>query len=277
MLREPPRSPQPLSRRRGDALKTVLIVMAILGGLMVLSCLGVGVAGYFWFQKNLANAAVTDPVKIRQMTADQTDITIPAEFVPQTGSQLFGMNIVNYQWCPTGTCAAMGGDDEAEFNAGTLTLTTFATDGPVDVDADVFWEESFAETNLNERFRNYSKDVKELTIRGKACKFFIVKGEEIPWDVVAEVDDPEMADATSETPAEPITDPAATPATTDPVVTPVAPAPVAAPSAPAKLGRQIVWVQGVFPGKKGDCTLNVYLLGGDYDEAKILAMLQSIK
>jgi len=255
----------------------VLIVMAILGGLMVLSCLGVGVAGYFWFQKNLANAAVTDPVKIRQMTADQTDITIPAEFVPQTGSQLFGMNIVNYQWCPTGTCAAMGGDDEAEFNAGTLTLTTFATDGPVDVDADVFWEESFAETNLNERFRNYSKDVKELTIRGKACKFFIVKGEEIPWDVVAEVDDPEMADATSETPAEPITDPAATPATTDPVVTPVAPAPVAAPSAPAKLGRQIVWVQGVFPGKKGDCTLNVYLLGGDYDEAKILAMLQSIK
>lgn len=279
---------RPVSRRRGDSLKTVLIVLGILGGLLVLSCVGGGALLYIWFQRNLANIAVTDPVKIRQLTTDLADITIPAEFVPQTGSQFLGMNMVTYQWCPSGTCPIEGDDDEAEYNAGMLTLTTMQTDEPVDVDDDAFWEESFNETNLNERFRQYTKDVQEFTIRGKACKFFIVKGEEIPWDVVD--DEGEMTAA--ETPAEPQTtetQPAEPVATfVDPLAPPATPEPAAKPAKPAgkpgrqtnptgKPGRQIVWVEGVFPGKKGDCTLNIYLLGSDYDEAKILAMLKSIK
>lgn len=272
----------PSFSRRGDALKTVLIVIAILGGLVMLSCLGVGVGFYFWFQKNFANVAVVDPIKVQQITTELTDITIPAEFVPQTASQIFGMNTVVYQWCPSGTCPTEGDDDDAEYTAGNLTLTTFETTEGSEVEDQAFWEESFTENNLKERFRNYTKDVKEMTIRGKACKFFIVKGEEIPW----EVEEPEMA---AERSADPTTTPVATtepaatdptPAVTDPApatepATPTAPSPD--PTPPAKPGRQIVWVEGVFPGKKGSCTLNVYLLESDFDEAKVLGMLQSIK
>jgi hypothetical protein len=268
--------------RRGDALKTVLIVVAILGGLMMLSCLGVGVAGYFWIQKNFANVAVTDPVKVRQITAELTDITIPAEFVPQTASQIFGVNTVIYQWCPSGTCPTEGDDDQAEYTAGNLTLTTFETSDDSEVEDQAFWEESFTENNLKERFRDFTRDVKEFTIRGKTCKFFVVKGEEIPWDV----DEPEMAaDDSADPGAAPITttEPATiepAPAATDPAPAkePATPAPAAIDSkVPAKPGRQIVWIEGVFPGAKGSCTLNLYLLGTDYDEAKILGMLQSIK
>jgi hypothetical protein len=246
--------------RRGDALKTVLIVIAILGALMLLTCVGGGVAAYVWLQRTFSNVAVSDPVKIRQMTSDLTDITIPAEFVPQTGSQFLGMHSVSYQWCPSGTCPIEGDGDQAQYNAGTLTLTTFQSDELADeADDAAMWEESFSESNLQEQYRNFTKEVKEVTIRGKPCKFYIVKGEEIPWD--GRDEDVDMADA----PAEPAV-------ATEPVSEPAA-----EPPPPAKPGRQIVWVQGSFPGKKGQCTLNVYLLSSDYDETKIGALLQSIK
>uniref|UniRef100_A0A7C2JYN0 Uncharacterized protein n=1 Tax=Schlesneria paludicola TaxID=360056 RepID=A0A7C2JYN0_9PLAN len=269
--------------RRGDATKTVLIVIAVLGGAMMLSCVGLGVAGYFWFQRNFGNVAVSDPVKIRQITAELADITIPPEFQPQGASQVFGMNVVNYQWCPAGNCPSWEDMDEdsdfSDWNTGSLTLTTFAADGPVDVDENEFWEEQFSEANLKERFRSYTRDVQEFTIGGKTCKFFIVKGEEIVWndldedmeqagDGLAETTPP----AATETPAA-ATEPEA--ASTEPPA--AAPDVAAQPAAPVKPGRQIVWVEGVFPGKKGSCTLNLYLEAGDCDEGKILGMLQSIR
>jgi hypothetical protein len=250
---------------------------------MLLTCVGGGVALYVWVQKNFANVAVTDPVKIRQLTTDLTDITIPAEFVPQTASQFLGMHTVNYQWCPTGTCPTTVEDEDAGFTAGTLTLITFQVEGGDEAEDPEGWEGTFADENLQEQYRNFTKEVKELTIRGKPSKFFIVKGEEIPWDAVDEEsnmpEDPAATPAEPPQPTEPAAD-ATAPVTEPPATQPAPVAEAATPPAakpPAKPGRQIVSIQGQFPGKKGTCHLTVYLLSNDYDEAKILAMLESIK
>jgi hypothetical protein len=91
---------------------------------------------------------------------------------------------------------------------------------------------------------------------------------ETPAESVAE----KPAEGTEPAPESPA---AIAPAAVDPAATPAEPAADAAP--PGKPDREIVRVQGVFPGKKGNCSLNLQLPGADYDEAKILQMLQSIK
>jgi hypothetical protein len=283
----------PASGRRGDTTQTVLIVIAAVGGVLLLSCLGIGVAGYFWFQRNFGNAVVSDPVKIRAITTELADITIPAEFQPVGASQIFGMNIVHYQWCPAGNCPTWADlDEDTDMmggELGTLTLTTFVMEDGGEAESEESVESEFSEENLKAEFRNHTKEVKEFTIGGKVCKFFIVKGEEIPWEDMEDEDMAESAsEAAAETPAESVAEtpvessepapvsPAATePVAVDPAATPAEPAADAAP--PGKPGREIVRVQGVFPGKKGNCSLNLQLPVADYDETKILQMLQSIR
>ena len=55
--------------------------------------------------------------------------------------------------------------------------------------------------------------------------------------------------------------------------------PVAADGKPAaaEKGPKMWWVHGVFPGKKGNCTLQLSLTPEQYNEEKILGMIRSIR
>src|SRR4051812_25044070 len=88
------------SARRGDATKTILITLAVLCGMVFLTCAGVGIFGYYWVKHNFSNLSVTDPTKIRELTSDIVDISLPREFVPTHATSVFGMTTINYQWCP---------------------------------------------------------------------------------------------------------------------------------------------------------------------------------
>ncbi len=83
----------------------------------------------------------------------------------------------------------------------------------------------------------------------------------------------EPADAMQVTPAE------GTPAQATPAE-PTETAPQTEPpktEVPAKPGRRVVWVAGVFPGKKADVQLNYLVAEENYDAAKVRALIESIR
>lgn len=243
----------PRPSRRGDAAKVIIIVLASLFGLFVLMCAGVGVLGYFWWQKNFSRAVLSKPEDIRQLTAEMVDLTLPPEFQPYFGSAMFGMKNVSYRWCPTGDCpTAMAepdtdGGDFSELE--TLTLSTFAVEGGGNDMADAR-DDLMSDESLKASYADFTQEVRELTIRGKSCKFYFVRGEPRAWDADDETEKPDV--------------PAGEVKTTE---------------APAQrgTGKIHVNVQGTFPGKTGDVFLNFQSSAENYDEAKIMAVLQSIR
>lgn len=276
-------SPRP--RRRGSTAKTILIVLGILGGVAFLSCLGIGVAGYFFFKKTFGEMAVTDEPGIRKIVGEIADITVPPEFAPQMASSVFGIRSAFFKWCPDKNCPTLSFDannaDDAAPDAeqpGMLTLTSFATDPdnpPVVVNEDAAMEENFFLENLDEEFADYTVEKLPRTIGGKNCTFYIVHGRrrtfeergeaeamesEAPDDA-AEVTEPEPAAATTE--AEP-SEPAADATTTAPAV-----------ETPA--GPKLYWVHGEFPGKSGSVTLELHLLEDQYDADIVKALIESIR
>jgi|GEM_PF-2363829 len=295
--------------RRGDTTKVVLITLAVIFGSLFLLCAGVGIGGYFWLKQNFGQAFVNDPAVIQQMTTEVADLTLPSEFTPYSGTRIFGMTILTYRWCPEGNCPPAAGFDEnaaadenvdvdLETTYDMLTLSAFAmeTDGAENVaeeDPD-YMEYEFSEEGLKERYNHHTLEKQELTIKGRACTFYIVQGEEKVWTPEMDSEPEAMLDNDSEqvisaeesatTPADPaatenpVTDPnvaATEPVTTEPAATdPAAPAETAAPTQP---GRKVVEVQGIFPGKTSDVTLRFYVSAEKYDQAKVLQLLKSIK
>jgi hypothetical protein len=156
-----------ISSRRGDTTKTVLITLAVICGLMFLTCAGVGVAVYVWVQRNISNLVIEDPARIRTLTEEIVDITLPSELVPQKASSIFGVTFVSYGWCPTGTCPST--EDSA------LTLTSFGAGGPGSTPATESTTE--VDTMANIEFNKFTKEEREFEIRGKKCKFVFVHGE----------------------------------------------------------------------------------------------------
>src|SRR5438105_3118919 len=88
--------------RRGNAAKTTLIVLGIVGMAMMLSCAGMVFVAYSRIRQTIANLDVSDPAKIRQVTTSLLDITIPDQFVPRNGSTLLGITTVSYLCSPPG-------------------------------------------------------------------------------------------------------------------------------------------------------------------------------
>jgi hypothetical protein len=287
----------PRSRRRGSTAKTILIVLGILGGVAFLSCLGIGVAGYFYFKKTFGEVAVTDEPGIRKIVGEMADITVPPEFAPQMASSVFGIRNVFFKWCPDKNCPPLSLDannpdvdgPDAE-QPGTLMLTSIATDPdnpPVVVNEDAAMEENFFLENLDEEFADYTVEKLPRTIGGKNCTFYIVHGRrrtfeergeaeakesEAP-DAVAEpttAEAPAAAESTESEPAAPATtetEPSQPPAdgtTTDP-----------APETPA--GPKLYWVHGEFPGKSGSVTLELHLLEDQYNAEIVKALIESIR
>ena len=249
--------------RRGDTAKVVIIIVASLFGLFLLLCAGAGVAGYLWWQKNFARAMLTNPQDIRTLTAEMVDITLPPEFQPQHGSEvgMIGMKVVSYRWCPSGTCPPLGSDDD--INTLTLTMLNANSNDAAGGDYDEF-EFSMSDESLKETYVNYTKEVRDFTIGGKECKFYFVTGEMRDWSEM----DEEMGE--SEMPQNDVKE----------VIAPDAaePEPTVPDSLPAKgTGKPVVAIQGAFPGKGGQVTLNIHMSADNYDEEKILAVLQSIR
>lgn len=245
----------------GSTVKILLIVFGSLAGLGLAVCCGVGAYGYFLFQKNFGQVALTTPVDIQKLTAEMTDIIIPPEFVPQYGSAIFGIKTVNYQWCPTGDC--MPQPD----GLGSLSLSTFHIDDP-NLAAGMSDEDSdsqFSDEVLKLGWLDFKKTEHEFEIRGKKCKFYFIQGEQLDFESMdeaeteAEMDEPGAAviaiDPPGETPAE----------------TPLKPA------ERKGVGHQSVRIHGEFPGKTDKVTLEVNLSPEDYQEEKILGMLRTIR
>jgi hypothetical protein len=238
---------------------TLLMAFGILAAVGVLACCGLVGAGYYFWQKNFSQIALTQPADIQKLTAEMTDISIPPEFVPQNGTALLGNRVVMYQWCPTGTCPPVV--DEM----GSLSLMGFSRQlaGNGDVEITLVSEEQYTDELLQHSWLEYAKSVEEVDIRGKKCKFFIVRGEQLDFaSMMPETGDEDDEDGGT-------------------VVTAEAPGgpPANAPPAPERkgTGRKTVQISGSFPGKTGEVTLNIHLPEADYQEEKILGMLRSIR
>jgi hypothetical protein len=242
----------PACCRRGDTAKVIVIVLASLFGFFVLVCGGAGVLGYFWWQKNFGRAMLTKPEDIRKLTAEMADITIPREFEPMYGSDIgmVGMRTVSYRWCPAGNCQpldagadVMGG--HVTSGAPVLVLTAYSAEGAPQVDD--AWDQMADDDVLKQSYVNFTKEVREFTIRGKTCKFYFVRGEPLAGAYM----DEEKSLPTDD---------------------------VAAPETAAKgTGEARVTVQGTFPGKNGSVSLSYQSSAEQYNEAKILELLQSIR
>ncbi len=285
-------------RRRGISTKAILITLAVICGLGLLMCAGGGVVLYYVVKKNLENLMVTDPVKIRSLTDEMVDISLPPEFVPQRATSLFGVTHVAYGWCPTGTCK---GGESSELMITTMNVAIATTKTGEKGTDPKFSEETDSDLDnlLKSMLIHYTKELHEFEIRGQKCKFVIATGESSVSNDDAEQDDsspavsPEVA--SDQTPAKPIAEddktssasdqpPASdeTP-TTDEKLTdgekPTGDKTVTSDKAPA-ISRpnrpKTVFVHGQFPGKKSVCTLDLTLKPEDFDKEKILTMIRSI-
>ena len=312
----------PCAPRRGNAAKVILITLGITFFIFLLACMGLGVAGYFWFKKNFGQALVSDPQEINKMLTEMTDVTIPPEFTPYRGSALFGMKQVTYKWCPTGDCPTIAPELENEnieiaaedldedFGLGELTFMQFihedAQPGAAVTIQNV--DDEFSDDILSETYASFEKTVHEFTIRGQVCKFCIIRGVQRDWSVedegaeeaeemAADTADALTPPAAAESTDAPASEPAAaTPEATAPAESPTtpepapadattpesapetSPAPIDAEVAPeATTGRKVVAVTGRFPGKQAEMSLNYVVAPEDFDEAKILELLKSIR
>lgn len=262
--------------RQGDTAKVVIIVLASLFALFLVTCAGVGVLGYVWWQKNFSRMMVTKPEDIRALTSEIADITLPPEFHPEHGMAIMGMKVVTYRWCPSGTCPPVDQDTETRLlTLSAMNLEDMPGGAEAAPDVDEYADDMMSDEVLNDAYVNYTKEIREFTIRGQACKFTFLRGEERDW---SEMDDGDVAAADS-------------PATTDDAATPAAvapadgeskpdgePKPDAEPERPKKgTGKVIVVVQGRFPGKEGEVTLNFQVPADKYQEDKIVGVIESIK
>lgn len=253
-----PRKKSPASDSSSTA-KTLLMAFGILAVVGVIACCGVIGAVYYIWQKNFSQIALTQPADIQKLTAEMTDIAIPTQFVPKFGNSILGIKTVVYQWCPTGTCPP---DMDQE---GTLSLTSFQmpTNGDPNAGVSLSSDDQFTEEVLQQTWFEHAHSELEVDIRGKKCKFHIVRGEELDYSsMMHEIDEEVEVDS-------------AVVETTNPVgETPANPS----PSAPERKGsgKKIVQVSGSFPGKAAEVNLSLRLDQADYQEEMIHSMLKSI-
>lgn len=247
--------------RHGNTLKAVLITLLVVSGFGIALCAGLGVAGYYWLRHSIAKLHVTDPAQVREVTAEISNIELPSELQPQDAVSFLGTRIVEYHWCPSGTCI-----DE---NASELTLVSIP-----DSNSDTFDEVD--DDAIKRRFIHFTKSIQEFEIRGKAYPFTFVFGETRTINADEDIDDMEITPLES---AGPIADsngpkPESTESTASAIST-TGPADASFPSTTE--GKKVWWIFGIFPGKNGRCKLDMQLKSDEYDEAKIHAMLRSIR
>lgn len=278
--------------RRGDAAKIIIITVCVFAMIVLLFCVGIGVYGYVWVQRNFARAMVTAASDINKITGEITDIAIPPQFTPVMGSAFLGMKSVNYAWNPDGKHITMENWHESQ---GPLLpmlslMETGGTSPPSVIDQD-FQIPEYKINVLKSQYVDYKHEVKEFTIRGRKCQFLFVTGrpkegaleDEMLFDEAEEamLDEDDKASTegkpavTEDKPAD-ATAPAEAPATA-PTETP--PAETAKPAeAEAKPLPPVRSVSGTFPGKSGSpANLEIRVPAEGTDEDFLLKIIQSIK
>ena len=254
--------------RRGNTLKAILITLAIVCGVAFVLCAGLGVAGYFWLQRSMAQLNVSDPVKVRELTVEMIDIELPNELQPINAMSFLGTRFVAYHWCPSGTC------DESESPAFTLVCIPDFSDGK----NNLFDMGSATDEALNDRFHHYTKTIHEIEIHGRKYPFTFAVGDEKSDDEMPDESSEDLeVKPLDETESDPnFSKPESSEPTTSGTGTPAIAKPDASAS-PTAEGRKTWWISGDFPGKKGHCKLDLRLKADQYDETKILTMLRSIR
>jgi hypothetical protein len=287
-------SPQLRHGRQGDALKVVLITLGVIFLLGVLACAGGGFYVYFQFQKYLGRAIITDPLEIKKLSTEIVDLDLPAEFTPVMGSAIFGLKSVHYAWNPSKQAIKADDWDGAnDASTGALIITEMPQDPAatgnaepdLESDEDLEWETS--DEYLKERYAEFTKTERALTLRGKTCKFTLIVGRQWPLTEIAQADDPAMVEAgpvtTEPQPAvaadNPATDPASQPAT-DPATAPETEKPEAPVAPPVNRGEPLPAmraVTGTFPSKGGQATIRLRVPAEGTTDDLLWKILQSIR
>jgi hypothetical protein len=216
----------------------------------MLACCGGGVFVFFkakevaqQVQAVVKDARLTNPDDVRRVTGDITDITIPPQFVPKTGTAILGRRFVLYEWCPTGV------SDPAQ-NQGGLTLVSVRLQGTGANAQLPNISAQFTDQELAKTFKDFTKTEQQFDIRQQRCKFYIVEGE-----LLANASAPGTIRAGEEPPGF-----------------------LGIPELSQRqwVGQKTVKVAGRFPGKDGECVLIVQMKADQYNREAILAMLKSI-
>jgi hypothetical protein len=249
-----------------------VITLAVVMILTFLICAG-GCAGlYFWLKRTVANMATRDPVRIRKLTSDIVDITLPREFIPEVGGSMLGTTYVKYRWCPTGTCTT---GDTSE-----LSIIELATDDPSTIAGEDMNE--VLESELRDSDHKYIRKDHEIEIRGQKVKFVFLL-EDDDGEAGAErqpsasndqaTENSESANSSGNQDGAKETSSATSNSTDaeDEAASAINPANSGTKGKPSWL------IQGLFRSKHGGCTLTLSLKQDEYDEEKILNMLKSIR
>lgn len=243
-----------------------MITLAVVMVLTFLICAG-GCAGlYFWLKRTVANMATRDPAKIRKLTSEIVEITIPPEFVPEVGGSMLGTTYVKYRWCPTGTCTT---GDRSE-----MSIIEMATDDPNATTGDDLNE--ILEAELRDSDHKYIRKDHELEIRGQKVKFvFLLEDDDgvaqrerqtaASNDGATENSEPNESSGNQEGAKETSSD------------TQDEPASAINPANSGAKEKHSWLIQGLFRSKHGGCTLTLSLRQDEYDEEKIVNMLKSIR
>jgi hypothetical protein len=282
--------------RRGDAAKVIIITVCVFAMILMLLCVGGGVAGYFWIKSNFGRVALTAPADVQKLTTEITDITIPPQFTPLTGSAIFGMKTVMYAWNPTNKPLTLQNWGQSQDDMHSQ-LNLMEMGNTESVAANDFKIAHYEKDALKQQYGEFTDTVREFDIRGHKCEFLFVTGrpkegafeDEMIFDEADEAVMAEEDKATTDKPAEtPKTDePAATesPMPTDANATPPAETtstetkPAEEPKAdkPAeKLLPAVHSVTGKFPGKSGPTTITIRIPAEGADEDLLLKIIQSI-
>ncbi|WP_157605204.1 hypothetical protein [Schlesneria paludicola] len=256
--------------RGGSTMKAVLITLVVVCGGGFLLCAGLGVAGYIWLQRSFAHLHMTDPTQVRELTAEIVEIELPRELQPKNAISFLGTRIISYHWCPSGTC-----NDEDASELALVSIPNSKDGNGIHFEVDTTFDDT-----IDERFIHYTRTVQEFEIRGKAYPFTFVFGEAKPApaerttdDDVEDMESKSSEQASSDVDAnQPIAIPSDSPATAASTTEPID---TALPTTTG--GQKTWWIHGEFPGKKGRCKLDLQLNADEYDEAKIHAMLRSIR
>lgn len=141
----------------------ILILLAVFGGGVLLVCCG-GL-GFVWYQAR--NAGSTDPAKIREVTAEITDLDMPAEFEPKVSMSVFGaLKLVVYA--------------RPNPEQGQIVLSAIATEGVAHPQQQEMMQQQW-DGRGHGKTRNLkmlNSTTREIEIRGTPVKFEIAEMED---------------------------------------------------------------------------------------------------
>ncbi len=95
-METPPYSPAAQPQQKSNTTKIVLIVVAVIAGLCLLSCIA-GVLLFSVFGARVSQSVESDPQDVTGQAAQVAEFDLPAGFTPQSSMHLLGITLVIYE------------------------------------------------------------------------------------------------------------------------------------------------------------------------------------